>query len=170
MELQVNKMFIFLNLIDHNADVDETNLVVSQNLLPADGNSISGSDVYADTNCSDQDDSLVNETPSLQDLSARYILKIKKGNQISNKAAQNIVSTTSLLFSVAFEKLEKKIIDSLTQVGFDIQDVPGIDEAFDEFSSPFDGLMSTWSQSQYLKHDPKFVVCSQCYDYIAITI
>lgn len=93
-------------MTDHDADVNETNSVVSQNSVPAEGNSISASDEL-DTDFSHQDHNSINETPSLKDLAARYLMKIKEGNKLSNKATQNIVGATSLLFDIAFDRLEK---------------------------------------------------------------
>lgn len=99
--------------------------------------------------------------PSLHDLAARYLFKIKEGNRLTNKATQSIVAATSQLFNKAFEQLERDIAHSLTDVGMDLEDVPGISDAFDNVINPFGGLKSTWRQQEYLKNDPTFVVCKK---------
>lgn len=113
--------------------MDETSSVISsQDSVPVEDNLSSVSCDYNEDDCGPQSENSGDEMPSLKDLAVRYLIKIKEGNKLSNKAAQNIVATTSQLFDIAFEKLEKRIQESLTQAGLQIEDVPGIEEVFDE--------------------------------------
>ena len=114
---------------------DETNSAISQNLFSTNGAN--------NSDCNQQANNMINEMPSLHDLAVRYLIKVKEGNRLSNKATQNIAAATSQLFDIGFEQLEKRIEQSLSDVGLNIEDVPGISDCFDEILDPFDGLMST---------------------------
>lgn len=98
------------------------------------------------------------EPVDLHDLVGTYLIKIKEENRLTSKATQQIARATSQLFHTAVNQLKRRIQDCLSDADVNMEDNPGISEAFTNVSDPFDGLTTTLLQEEFYKSNDKFVV------------
>lgn len=54
--------------------------------------------------------------------------------------------------------LQHKIKTTLTQAGIEADTVPGLQQQFDDFELPFDGLQTKYARQKYIKQNYFYVV------------
>ncbi|KAL9963157.1 hypothetical protein ACROYT_G032332 [Oculina patagonica] len=75
---------------------------------------------------------------SLTDIAGKYLLKVKEENRLTQTTTQKIAEATSELFSVACRRLKRKVEETLKDAN--VEQLPGIEDAFEEIAAPFEQL------------------------------
>ena len=86
--------------------------------------------------------------------SARYILRMKEINSLTEKAVDDVVSSTSDIIQVVVDNLRNGIYNRLDSAGIDMDAVPGLSDLFKDdnpISNPFAGLTSKSGQVKAFK-------------------
>ena len=71
---------------------------------------------------------------------------------------QKVAQATSDLFSVACTRLKQKVDEALNKAN--IEQLPGIDAAFEEVMTPFEQLHAKWMLPEFTRDKLPYVVCA----------
>ena len=106
---------------------------------------------------------LPNQTHSeepLADIAGKYVLKIKEENRLTQSTMKKVAQATSDLFGVACRRLKRKVEEALNDAN--IEELPGIDAAFEEVVAPFEQLDAKWMLAEFTRDKLPYVVSTQC--------
>ena len=98
-----------------------------------------------------------NDEGPLVDIMAKYLLKVKEENRLTQTTVEKIAKATSELFSVACRRLQRKVDETLKDAN--MEKLPGIDAAFEEVTAPFEQLDSKWMLPEFTRKKLPYVVC-----------
>lgn len=129
------------------------------NSLPSDGNS--EATCYLDRPSHTQSNE---DNGPLADITGKYLLKVKEENRLTQTTIQNIAKATSELFSVACNRLKRKVKETLKDAN--VETMPGIKAAFEEVISPFEDLDAKWMFPEFTRDKLPYVVCTYSYLYL----
>ena len=94
----------------------------------------------------------------LANIAGKYIQKIKEENRLTQSTMQKVSQATSGLFSVACTRLKQKVDEALNKAN--IEQLPGIDAAFEEVMTPFEQLHAKWMLPEFTRDKLPYVVCA----------
>lgn len=92
------------------------------------------------------------------DIAGKYLLKIKEENRLTQTTIQKVAQATSELFSVACRRLKRKVDEALNDAN--IEELPGIEDAFEEVIAPFQQLDAKWMLPEFTRDKLPYIVCT----------
>ena len=84
-------------------------------------------------------------------------MKIKEENRLTQATIQRVALATSDLFSVACRRLKRKVEETLRHANID--ELPGLEAAFEDFTSPSEQLQTKWMLAEFRREKLPYVVC-----------
>ena len=80
-----------------------------------------------------------------------FLLKLKEHRRLSQAAIDDIVQEWNGLFSHTLQRLNARVSEKLASSGIDVDSIEGLQEVFQDFPSPFQGLETRYFQEKYFR-------------------
>lgn len=91
---------------------------------------------------------------AMRDLNAKFILKTKETNMLTQKCLDNIVEDSTELVRGTVKALKSGLQSCLNNAGLNFDAVPGLSQLFEEenpISNPFEHVSTQYKQNAYFK-------------------
>ena len=98
---------------------------------------------------------------AMRDLNAKFILKTKENNLLTQKCVDNIVEDSTELVRGTVKALKSGLQNCLDNAGLNFDAVPGLSQLFEEenpISNPFEHVSTQYKQTAYFKNHFGLVV------------
>lgn len=92
----------------------------------------------------------------LTDIAGKYLVKIKEENRLTQTTMERVAQATSDLFQVTLRKLKRKVEETLKDANID--ELPGLEDTFEEFNNPFEELQTKWMLREFTREKLPYVV------------
>ena len=90
--------------------------------------------------------------------SALFLLKLKEKRRITQVAIDDIVESCQGLFSQTIDCVKASVKTKLAELGVDVRQMDGLDEAFQHAIDPFEGIQTCHLQEQYFREQLGLIV------------
>lgn len=102
-------------------------------------------------------------TTKFKRASSLFILKLKETRQLSQTAVDDVVEGCKSMINQTVQRLHSGAREKLLMLGIDEE---ALDDVFNDFPDPFNGLETRYLQEKFLKEEFGLVVCMHAYIHI----
>lgn len=95
--------------------------------------------------------------------SAKFLLKLREVNCVSQKTLLDVLSANQRLFDQTVGRVKAVVTERLNEAGIDYTNVHGLESAISELSSPYEGLETIHKQDKYFVDHFSYLVRARIY-------